>query len=104
MGSPAWSNPKTVTEKNAGKNRKKASGVIMTHDDLKKRGSKARDFAKARRKKRNTRYVAKAFFRKKVRRKHNMNGGQQETTYVGCEAKLGSKRGTHATGTKKREK
>ena len=33
-----------------------------------------------------------------------MNGGQPETTYMVCEAKLGSKRGTQAKGTPKRQK
>ena len=48
-------------------------------------------------------YVAKAFLRKRFRRQHNMKGDRQETTYIGCEAKLGSKRGTDATSTPTRQ-
>ena len=52
----------------------------------------------------NTRYVAKAFLRKVISpKRNNMKGGQQEATYMGCEAKLRSKRGTDAIGTPTRQ-
>ena len=49
------------------------------------------------------RYLAKAFLRKRFCRKNNTKGGQQETTYMGCEDKLESKRGTDAIGTPTRQ-